>query len=131
MNDLQYYTKEINDCHETQCQADLLNGKIKIADVPFAFRGHDEYAAAHKYARGLVDEKERYYLYWKIAESMESDMVNLQAAVDVKNGRIPDCEPTLDIPEESEYFDLNNRILELKIVHELYFEDFPTLKIFF
>ena len=43
MNDLQYYTKEINDCHETQCQADLLNGKIKIADVPFAFRGHDEY----------------------------------------------------------------------------------------
>lgn len=104
MNDLTYYTKEINDCHETQCQADLLNGKIKIADVPFAFRGHDEYAAAHKYAIGLVDEKERYYLYWKIAESMESDMINLQAAVDVKNGRIPDCEPTLDIPEESEYF---------------------------
>ena len=84
MNDLTYYTKAINDCRETQCQSDLLNGKIKIADVPFAFRGHDEYAAAHKYARGLVDEKERYYLYWKIAESMESDMVNLQAAVDVK-----------------------------------------------
>ena len=62
---------------------------------------------------------------------MESDMVNLQAAVDVKNGRIPDCEPTLDIPEESEYFDLDNRVLELKIVHELYFEDFPTRKIFF
>ena len=74
MNDLQYYTKEINDCRETQCQSDLLNGKIKITDVPFAFRGHDEYTAAHKYARGLVDEKERYYLYWKIAECMESDM---------------------------------------------------------
>ena len=86
MNDLTYYTKAINDCRETQCQSDLLNGKIKIADVPFAFRGHDEYAAAHKYARGLVDEKERYYLYWKIAESMESDMVNLQAAVD---GELP------------------------------------------
>ena len=84
MNDLQYYTKEINDCRETQCQSDLLNGKIKITDVPFAFRGHDEYTAAHKYARGLVDEKERYYLYWKIAECMESDMVNLQAAVDWK-----------------------------------------------
>ena len=77
MNDLQYYTKEINDCRETQCQSDLLNGKIKITDVPFAFRGHDEYTATHKYARGLVDEKERYYLYWKIAECMESDMVNL------------------------------------------------------
>lgn len=51
MNDLQYYTKEINDCRETQCQSDLLNGKIKITDVPFAFRGHDEYTAAHKYAR--------------------------------------------------------------------------------
>ena len=133
MNDLQYYTKEINDCHETQCQADLLNGKIKIADVlPFAFRGHDEYTTAHKYARGLVDEKERYYLYWKIAESMESDMVNLQAAVDVKNGRIPpDCKPTLDIPAESKYFNLDNRILELKIAHEMYFENFPTRKIFF
>lgn len=78
-----------------------------------------------------MDEKERYYLYWKIAESMESDMVNLQAAVDVKNGRIPDCEPTLDIPEESEYFDLDNRVLELKIAHEMYFENFPTRKIFF
>lgn len=131
MNDLTYYTKAINDCRETQCQSDLLNGKIKITNVPFAFRGHDEYTAAHKYARGLVDEKERYYLYWKIAECMESDMVNLQTAVDVKNGRIPDCEPTLDIPEESRYFNLDNRATELEIAHKMYFENFPTRKIFF
>ena len=54
MNNLQYYTKEINDCHETQCQSDLLNGKIKIEDVPFMFRGHDEYIAAHKYEREIL-----------------------------------------------------------------------------
>lgn len=63
----------------------------------------------------LLMKKERYYLYWKIAECMESDMVNLQSAVDIKNGRIPDCEPTLVIPEESEYFDLDNRVLELEV----------------
>lgn len=131
MNNIMYYTKEINDCRETQCQIDLLSGKIKIADVPFMFRGRDEYAAAHKYARGLVDEKERYYLYWKIAECMESDMINLQSAVDIKNGRIPDCKPTLVIPEESEYFDLDNRVVELEIAHKMYFENFPTRKIFF
>lgn len=131
MNNIMYYTKEINDCRETQCQIDLLSGKIKITDVPFMFRGRDEYGAAHKYARGLVDEKERYYLYWKIAECMESDMVNLQSAVDIKNGRIPDCEPTLVTPEESEYFDLDNRVLELEVAHKMYFEGFPTRKIFF
>ena len=117
MNNIMYYTKEINDCRETQCQIDLLSGKIKITDVPFMFRGRDEYGAAHKYARGLVDE--------------ESDMVNLQSAVDIKNGRIPDCEPTLVIPEESEYFDLDNRVLELEVAHKMYFEGFPTRKIFF
>lgn len=131
MENLESYIKPINEFRETQCQSDLLNGKIKIADVPFMFRGHDEYTAAHKYARGLVDEKESYYLYWKIAECMESDMVNLQAAVDIKNGRIPDCEPTLDIPEESEYFDLGNRATELEIAHKMCFENFPTRKIFF
>lgn len=108
MDNLPYYTKEINAWGETPCRRDLLKGKIKIMDVPFAFRGHDEYVAAHKYARGLVDEKERYYLFWKIAECMESDMVNLQAAVDIKNGRIPDCEPTLDIPEMSRHFSLES-----------------------
>ena len=75
MENLEYYIKPINEFRETQCQSDLLNGKIKIADVPFIFRGNDEYTAAHKYARGLVDEKESYYLYWKIAECMESDMI--------------------------------------------------------
>ena len=33
MNNIMYYTKEINDCRETQCQIDLLSGKIKITDV--------------------------------------------------------------------------------------------------
>lgn len=30
MNDLTYYTKAINDCRETQCQSDLLNGKSRL-----------------------------------------------------------------------------------------------------
>lgn len=130
MNDLQYYTKEINDCRETQCQSDLLNGKIKIADVPFMFRGRDEYADAHKYARGLVDEKERYYLYWKIAECMESDMYNFGMARILRENKKLLDELGVEIPEDSRYFNLETRILELQSAHEMYFE-FATHKLFY
>ena len=129
MNDLTYYTKAINDCRETQCQSDLLNGKIKIADVPFAFRGHDEYAAAHKYARGLVDEKERYYLYWKVLKIQLVHYFQFKnPVVQIKEYGRTHAQLSEEIPEEDEFFNIDNRELDLTEAHRFYFE-FATRKL--
>lgn len=130
MENFEYYTKPINEFRETQCDVDLLTGKIKISDVPFIFRGGLEYSSAHKYARSFVDEKERYYLYWKIAECMESDMCNCDMARILRENKKPLDELEIEIPEDSQYFNLANRILELQSVHEMYFE-FATRKTFY
>ena len=130
MRKIEYYTKIANDFGNTQCVIDLLHGDIQIADVPLEFRGRSEFAAAHKFARGLEDEKERHHLFWKIAECMESDMINLQLAANVLAGKLPESDLPADIPDESEYFNLNDRLCELADTHEMYF-NFPTQKLFF
>lgn len=130
MKNLEYYTKPINEFRETQCDVDLLTGKIKIGDVPLIFRGGYEYSAAHKYARSFIDEKERYYRYWKIAECMESDMCNLSMARILRENKKPLDELGVEIPEDSRYFNLETRILELQSAHEMYFE-FATHKLFY
>ena len=130
LKNLEYYTKPVDYYDETQCVLDLLAGKIKISDVPFEFRNDYAYNAAHKYARGLVDEKERYYQYWKIAECMERDMQDLDIAEITQGKENPTIKQSVEIPEESEYFNIKNRILELKYAHERYFE-FATRKTYF
>ena len=130
MENFEYYTKPINEFRETQCDVDLLAGKIKISDVPLIFRGGHEYSAANKYARSFIDEKERCYRYWKIAECMESDMCNLSMARILRENKKPLDELGVEIPEDSQYFNLANRILELQSAHEMYFE-FATQKTFY
>ena len=130
MENIEYYTKPINELHETQCEMDLLTGKIKISDVPLIFRGGHEYCAAHKYARSFVDEKERCYLYWKIAECMESDMHIFSMVRILRENQKPLDELGVEVPEDSENFNLYNRILELQAAHEMYFE-FATRKVFY
>lgn len=130
MKNLDYYTKIINQCLETQCVSDLLAGKIQISEVPFEFRGRSEYSAAHKHARQCPDEKERCWQYWNIAKQMESDMKNLDIVEYTKDMKNPHVAPSEEVPEDSEYFNRKSRIDELKDAHEMYFE-FATQKVFF
>lgn len=42
MKNLEYYTKPINEFRETQCDVDLLTGKIKIGDVPLIITSRNQ-----------------------------------------------------------------------------------------
>lgn len=62
MENIEYYTKKTDDMFwSSQCNTDLFEGKIKIADVPVKFRTHEAYLCAHRYARWISDEKERHH----------------------------------------------------------------------
>lgn len=79
-NDKSYYEDIVNDfLHRTQCLEDLYAGKIKISDIPFEYRNHWEYLAAHIFARTIHDDKERHDQYWKIASQLEADILQLEA----------------------------------------------------
>lgn len=71
-----YYTVPTKgDEFETQCTTDLLNGKIKIFDVPYQYRDHHAYMVAHIFARTIADAKERHHAYWEIASQLEADVI--------------------------------------------------------
>lgn len=89
MENFEYYTEIIGPGAFTKCCKDLLSGRIKISDVPFEFRGINEYISAHKYARQFKDEKERCWQYWQIAKQLESDIWNLSIAEDTKDVKNP------------------------------------------
>lgn len=130
MKDTEYYTELTDNMIETQCMLDLCNGEITIKDVPFEFRNFDAYSSAHKFARGIVDEKERYYQLWKLMACLESDISDLQIAKDIRDFNKTNIKPTEEIPETSKYFDLDDRLDDLKSAHSFYFE-FATQKVFF
>lgn len=130
MKDTEYYTELTDNMIETQCMLDLCNGEITIKDVPFEFRNFDAYSSAHKFARGIVDEKERYYQLWKLMARLESGISDLQIAKDIRDFNKTNIKPTEEIPETSKYFDLDDRLDDLKSAHSFYFE-FATQKVFF
>lgn len=130
MKDTEYYTELTDNMIETQCMLDLCNGEITIKDVPFEFRNFDAYSSAHKFARGIVDEKERYYQFWKLMACLESGISDLQIAKDIRDFNKTNIKPTEEIPETSKYFDLDDRLDDLKSAHSFYFE-FATQKVFF
>ena len=130
MKDTEYYTELTDNMIETQCMLDLCNGEITIKDVPFEFRNFDAYSSAHKFARGIVDEKERYYQLWKLMACLESVISDLQIAKDIRDFNKTNIKPTEEIPETSKYFDLDDRLDDLKSAHSFYFE-FATQKVFF
>lgn len=130
MKNTKYYTELIGNMVETQCMSDLRNGETTIKDVPFEFRDFNAYSSAHKFARGIVDEKERYYQLWKIMACLESDISDLQIAKDIRDLNKTNLKPTEEIPQDSKYFDLDDRLDDLKSAHSFYFE-FDTQKVFF
>ena len=130
MKDTEYYTELTDNMIETQCMLDLCNGEITIKDVRFEFRNFDAYSSAHKFARGIVDEKERYYQLWKLMACLESGISDLQIAKDIRDFNKTNIKPTEEIPETSKYFDLDDRLDDLKSAHSFYFE-FATQKVFF
>ena len=69
-----YYEKTL-DGFETQCMRDLLEGKTRIADVPYKYRNHLTYIEAHKFARTISNDKQRHDAYWKIASLLEKDVI--------------------------------------------------------
>lgn len=83
----------------SQCNTDLFEGKIKIADVPVAFRTHEAYLCAHRYARWISDEKERHHQLWKIAESLEADICNFEMAQTMREygATTPEIERELEL----------------------------------
>lgn len=129
MENFEYYTKIIGPGAFTKCCKDLLSGRIKISDVPFEFRGINEYISAHKYARQFKDEKERCWQYWQIEKHLESDIWNLSIAEDTKDVKKPYLKQSEEVPKDSEYFKMEIRLKELQGVHETYF-DFITQKVF-
>lgn len=69
------YYEETLDGFETQCMRDLLEGKIRITDVPYKYRNHLTYIEAHKFARTISNDKQRHDAYWKIASLLEKDVI--------------------------------------------------------
>ena len=128
MENTEYYTELTENQVETQCMQDLCNGKIIITDVPFKLRDSNAYSSAHKFARGIVDEKERCWRLWKLMECLESDIANIRIAQEIKDyGRIH-AQLSEEIPEEDEFFNINNREIDLTAEHQFYFE-FATRKL--
>lgn len=132
MKNLEYYTKKTDGMlWDSQCETDLFDGKIKIADVPVEFRTHRAYICAHRYARWIVDEKERHHQLWKIAESLEADICNFEMAQTMREHGVPTLEIKkkvgAKIPEESEFFNLDKRLQELILIHDAYY-NYPTRK---
>lgn len=116
---------------DSQCETDLFEGKIKIADVPVEFRTRRAYICAHRYARWIGDEKERHHQLWKIAESLEADICNFEMAQTMREHGVPTPEIKkkvgAKIPEESEFFNLDKRLQELILIHDAYY-NYPTRK---
>lgn len=132
MENIEYYTKKTDDMFwSSQCNTDLFEGKIKIADVPVEFRTHEAYLCAHRYARWISDEKERHHQLWKIAESLEADVCNFEMAQTMREygATTPEIEKRVGakIPEESEFFNLDERLKELILTHDTYY-NYPTRK---
>ena len=132
MENIEYYTKKTDDMFwSSQCNTDLSEGKIKIADVPVKFRTHEAYLCAHRYARWISDEKERHHQLWKIAESLEADICNFEMAQTMREygATTPEIEKRVGakIPEESEFFNLDERLKELILTHDTYY-NYPTRK---
>ena len=132
MKNLEYYTKKTDGMlWDSQCETDLFDGKIKIADVPVEFRTHRAYICAHRYARCIGDEKERHHQLWKIAESLDADIYHFDMAKIMREQGVPtpEIEKKVDakIPEESEFFHLNERLKELILFHDTYY-NYPTRK---
>ena len=50
--DMSYYLPNPDSMYDSQCEDDLLNGKIKIYEVPFRYRVRKAYIYACRYARG-------------------------------------------------------------------------------
>lgn len=128
MENTEYYTELTENQVETQCMQDLCNGKIIITDVPFKFRDFNAYSSAHKFARGIVDEKERCWRLWKLMECLESDIANIRIAQEIKEYGRTHAQLSEEIPEEDEFFDIDNREIGLAAAHQFYFE-FATRKL--
>lgn len=128
MENTEYYTELTGDFMESQCMQDLRNGKIIITDVPFKFKDSNAYSSAHKFARGIVDEKERCWRLWKLMECLESDIANIRIAQEIKEYGRTHAQLSEEIPEEDEFFNIDNRELDLTEAHRFYFE-FATRKL--
>ena len=128
MENTEYYTELTENQVETQCMQDLRNGKIIITDVPFKFRDFNAYSSAHKFARGIVDEKERCWRLWKLMECLESDISDLQTAQNIRDNGRTHAQLSEEIPEEDEFFNIDNREIDLAAAHQFYFE-FATRKL--
>ena len=118
MENFEYYTGIIGPGALTKCCKDLLSGRIKISDVPFEFRGVNEYISAHKYARQFKDEKERCWQYWQVAKQLEADIWNLSITEDTKDVKHPYLKLSEGVPEDSEYFKRAICLKELQGVHD-------------
>ena len=123
MENLEYYTKKTDGMlWDSQCETDLFEGKIKIADIPVEFRTRRAYICAHRYARWIGDEKERHHQLWKIAESLEADICNFEIAQTMREHGVPTPEIEkkvgAKIPEESDFFNLDERLQELILIHD-------------
>ena len=66
----------------------------------------------------------------KIMACLESDISDLQIAKDIRDLNKTNLKPTEEIPQDSKYFDLDDRLDDLKSAHSFYFE-FATQKVFF
>lgn len=61
---------------------DLYDGKIRITEVPYKYRNHDTYMAAHIFARTIADDTVRHDQYWKIASQLEDDVIQSEKEKD-------------------------------------------------
>lgn len=61
---------------------------------------------------------------------LEFDISDLQIAKDIRDFNKTNIKPTEEIPETSKYFDLDDRLDDLKSAHSFCFE-FATQKVFF
>lgn len=68
---------------------------------------------------------------WKIAESLEADICNFEMAQTMREygATAPEIEKKVGtkIPEESEFFNLDERLKELVMIHDTYY-NYPTRK---
>lgn len=77
-----YYETIVQPLYETQCTVDLLNGKIHLFDVPFAYRDLHAYYCAHLYALSLGKKKEQLAVNEEIASFMLLDMLEYEKCGD-------------------------------------------------
>ena len=77
-----YYETIVQPLYETQCTVDLLNGKIHLFDVPFAYRDLHAYYCAHLYALSLGKKEEQLAVNEEIASFMLLDMLEYEKCGD-------------------------------------------------